>query len=1084
MRVRSSRITGFIVLAATTLPLCVGYVLPDGAASNPILSSAEQSRVYRNFAALPAYFEPNQGQTDPQVRYFSRRHGYTLFLTNSGTVMAFRAGSPAVTTKQKGAPVHSAAPSITALRMRLVAAKPVPDMVADGELPGKSSYFLGNDSSKWRRNVPQFSQVSYRNVYPGVDLMFHDSQQELEFDFAVAPQADAHKIALEFDGASLMSVDGVGDLVLTTDIGEIHLHKPIAYQETTGVRHPVNAEFAIGSNGQVTFKLGAYDSARELIIDPSLAFSSYFGGSGEDDIEAISACPFGFCVTGRTNSINFPVAFQSGSGQQTKLAGGFDAFVSEIALVGADYVVYGSVYLGGSQDDEATAISFDYTFSPNVYVAGITSSTDFPIPGHAAQGAYGGGAQDAFVAELAVGNASFDLLYATYLGGSGSDTATAILNYTDAAWVAGGTFSTDFPTVNAYQAVNKGGEDGFLTFVDLAGGKFSGSTYLGGSQNDQITAMTAFDFSLIVTGYTASPDFPVTPGAPQTKCGSDGNCNGGLDDVFVASISADTLFDTYLQWATFLGGSGADEASAITLNPDTINQFAGCQYWIVGKTLSPDFPTTAGAFQAKCGTDGNCNGGQPDVFLASLTSAPANPPNLACTSIPVLSYSTFLGGSGDDEGTGVAQDYLGNVYVTGRTESTDFPTGPALEAPFQSTNAGGADAFITAFKIGGTPGPPLLYSSYLGGSGTENSLGGSSANAAIGAIYVYPGVVGPQPFQIAIFLGGNTSSPDFPVVNPLQNGQTYQGGASDGFVTILNDTLPVDTVFVTEYLPCPLYATSCINIGATNAIITNAFTFLPVPSPNFSYYPGTQTTLSSISTGGNTPVYWGGACAGSGYSSTCNLTVNTSLINVSAGVAPFIVEVNPTSTTITAGQSFTSTVTISALPNTNYSAQVALSCATYIFPSPPPGGPPPPPSPPSPPAVDPPTCSVSPSTVNLLNGGSATASFVVYTTGSSGALYPSSLKHDLQWAFGVWLPLGGLMLSGVCIVGSRREKKKWIAATCFLLAVTFPLIDCGGSGSAGGGAGGTTLGGYTFSINGAAADGTSYASLFTFVVKH
>jgi len=1041
--------------------------------SAPVLTPSRRSHVRQGFGALPAYFEPNQGQTDPQVRYFSRRHGYTLFLTDSGAVMAFRAGSSAAITKQKGLPVHSAGPSITALRMKLLGARPAPEMAADGELPGKSSYFLGNDPSKWHRNVPQFSQVSYREVYPGIDLLFHDSQRELEFDFGIAPQSDAHKIALHFDGASRMRVDGAGDLVLTTDIGEIHLHKPVAYQATTGVRHPVDAKFAIGRHGRITFKLGGYDSTRQLIVDPSLAFSTYFGGSGEDDIEAMTACGGDICVTGRTNSINFPVAFQSGSGQQLKLAGGYDAFVSQLMQGGASWVLYGSVYLGGSQDDEATAISCS-AGSPGIYVAGVTSSTDFPIPAHAAQGTYGGGAQDAFVAEL--DGLSLDLLYSTYLGGSGSDTATAILNFTDAVWVAGGTFSTDFPTVNAYQSVNKGGEDGFLTYVDLAGGKFMGSTYLGGSKNDHITAMTAPDVSLVVTGYTASPDFPITPGAPQTKCGSDGNCNGGLDDAFVASIFWDGLFDTYLEWATFLGGSGADEASAIAERGPT-EQSESCQYWIAGKTLSPDFPTTAGTFQPKCGTDGNCNGGQHDVFLLNLTSGASGS---TCTGNPVLSYSTFLGGSGDDEGTGVATDYLGNVYVTGRTDSTDFPTGPALEAPFQSTNGGSADAFITAFKIVGTPGPPLLYSSYLGGSGTENSIGGSSANAAIGAIYVDPSVPQPQPFQEAIYLAGNTSSSNFPIVSPLPHGQTYQGGASDGFVTILSDTLPVDTVFITGYGNCFYYANSepgCFvaDVAATNAIASN--TLFPNgngSTGNFSYYPGTQTTLSN----GNSPAFWGGACSGSGYSATCNLTVNATL-NVSVGPTPFTVAVNPSSVFIPAGRSFTSTVTVSPLSNTTYTGQASLSCA-FAPPLPPPPDAPPPPPPP--PVVDPPTCSVSPSVVNLANGGSATATLVVYTTGGSGSLYPPRFEKRSHWANGLWLPLSGLTLSGVFVVGFRREKKKWIAAACLLFAVTFILADCGGSNS--GGSGGTTPGPYIFYVTAATADGNSIWGEFTFAVKN
>jgi len=1063
----------WLYVVATAVPLCRGATGipnndPPGAA--PLLTSSQRSGIQQSYRALPVFFEPNQGQTDPRAKFFSRRHGYTLFLTSSDVVVAYRGNSSGATAKlaQKSPTAGSAASSTAALRMKLVGARAEPELFADGELPGKSNYYLGNDPSKWRSNVPHFSRVSYREVYPGVDLVFHDSRQELEFDLVFAPHASTGEIALHFDGAPRMRVDKAGDLVLTTEVGEVHLHKPVAYQEEAGVRHPVDARFAIHRHGQVAFRLGVYDPTQQLVIDPSLAFSTYFGGSGEDDIEAMTACGGDICVTGRTDSINFPVAFQGGSGQQTKLAGGYDAFVSVLMEQGSSWVLYGSVYLGGSQDDEATAISYDYTFS-NIYVAGVTSSTDFPIPTHAAQGTYGGGAQDAFVAEL---DGNFDLLYATYLGGSGSDSATAIVNGgADAAWVAGGTFSTDFPTVNAYQAVNKGGEDGFLTYVDLAGGKFSGSTYLGGSQNDRITAM-APGVDLVVAGYTASPDFPVTPGAPQTKCGSDGNCNGGLDDAFVASIFWDTLFDTYLEWATFLGGSGADEASAIAERGPT-EQSESCQYWIAGKTLSPDFPTTAGAFQSKCGTDGNCNDGQPDVFLFSLTSEPT------CTSNPVLSYSTFLGGSGDDEGTGVATDYLGNVYVTGRTASTDFPTGPALEAPFQSTNAGGADAFITAFKIVGTPGPPLLYSSYLGGSGTENSLGGSSANAAIGAIYVDPSVSQTQPFQVTTYLAGNTSSPNFPVVSPLPNGQTYQGGASDGFVTTLSDTLPVDTVYVAEYLFCPSYPYApCTGVGvptgATNTIATNStFGNTNTIFPNYSYYPGTQTTLSYSS-----PVFWGGPCAGSGYAATCNLTVNGSL-NVSVGSAPFTVAVKPSSVFIPAGQSSTSTVTVSPLSNTTYTGQAFLSCA---FPPPPPIQTGPPPPPPPPPIVDPPTCSVSPSVVNLVNGGSATATLVVYTTGGSGSLSPPRFKKRSLWAYGLWLPLSGLMLSGVFVVGFRWEKKKWIAAACLLFAATFILADCGGSNSGGSG-GGTTPGPYIFYVTAATADGNSIEGDFTFTVK-
>jgi hypothetical protein len=430
------------------VPLCRGASQPaspeDPAKAIPVLTAGERAHIKQNFGALPVSFEPNLGQADPQVKFLSRRHGYTLFLTSSEAVMAFRAGSPGASAKpgQKAVPPSTA--SIAVLRMQLVGAKPEPELIGDGELPGKSNYFIGNDHSKWRSNVPHFSRVAYREVYPGVDLAFHDSLQELEFDFVVAPHAKAGKIIFRFDGAGEMRVNTSGDLVLVTQAGEIRLHKPVAYQEEAGVRHPVDASFAIRKNSEVAFALGEYDKKRSLVIDPSLVFSTYLGGSGEDEAEGIVAFGGEVYVVGKTNSVNFPLS----APEQGAAGGGFDVFVSELTEVG-DGLVF-STYLGGSQDDEGTAITTGGD-SGGVWVAGVTASPDFPITTQALQSKFGGGASDAFVANLF---SDGTLTYSTYLGGSDSDGATSIINYYGTICVAGWTFSTNFPTSFPLQSAN------------------------------------------------------------------------------------------------------------------------------------------------------------------------------------------------------------------------------------------------------------------------------------------------------------------------------------------------------------------------------------------------------------------------------------------------------------------------------------------------------------------------------------------------------------------------------------------------------------------------------------------------------
>jgi hypothetical protein len=782
-----------------------------------------------------------------------------------------------------------------------------------------------------------------------------------------------------------------------------------------------------------------------LTIDPSLAFSTYFGGSGEDEAEGIAVYQGNAYVAGRTNSINFPVSTDV---EQGKSGGGFDVFVSELATDPPSLVF--STYLGGSQDDEATALVLaPSTPSAYIFVTGTTSSPNFPIaPSNAAQNKFGGGTQDAFVTLL--NPAGSMLVYSTYLGGSDSDNGSTIaIDEFGDAWVGGGTFSTDFPTRNPFQATNQGGEDGFITEVSPDGTQFLTSTYLGGNQNDRITGLAEFLGYIYVTGATMSPDFPVTQFAFQTRCGSDGNCNGGLDDAFVTQFGESYPGQTLsLLYSTFLGGSAADEALGIYCDGSE-------SLWLVGQTLSPDFPTTPGAFQTKCGTDGNCNGGKHDVFLTSMNLPAGNYPG-------TLNYS-YLGGSGDDVGTAVTQDWYGDIYVTGRTDSTDFPTAPAIQPPFQLANGGEADAFVTVFNPDGSGTPPLLFSSYLGGSGTENSKGGSSANGAIGAIAL--DVLAASGSLVNVYLAGGTNSTDFSVVFPLPGQQTYQGGASDAFVTQVSAVLPLDavTVSVTDYITCVPYAhdydqcppNGSYGIGATllkPAFSSSFLTYTDTYKDSYLFYSGAHVALS-----GAFPVFWGGAC--SGYSLTCNLIVNGPT-NVSAIYGPFSLSASPATATVAAGSSVTSVVTVSALSGSGYSGTVSLSCAlSWQQPFVPP--------------PQAPTCSVSPASVNLVNGGSATATMTVYTTPNSAAMALPGLRREVLRDCGFWLPISGFVVSGIFVAGDCRKKKKLFAMPASLLFAALVLMTACGGGPRGGGragVGGTPSGAYTMLVTGTAAD--------------
>jgi len=698
-------------------------------------TAVERERIVRSYGKLPLVFEKNQGQADARVQYFSRGSGYALFLTADEAVMSLRSRSNVVPAKAGIQYVCSAGKSkldsrlcgnddkrqTAVLRAKLLGANPKATAVGEEPLPGHSNYFIGSDKSRWRTGVPQYAKVRYRDVYPGIDLVYYGNQRQLEYDFVVAAGADPSRIRFAYSGAKKIRIDERGDLRIATRNGDLAQHKPLVYQFVDGRRRLVEGCFKLIRNGkaaEVAFMLGTYDRSRALIIDPVLAYSTYLGGStASDQAYAVAVDSTGDAyLAGATRSTDFPTQHPAIQGTN---AGGDDAFIVKLNSDGTALLF--ATYLGGSGDDVATAVAIDPMGGP--VIAGATNSTDFPgVAINAIQNHYGGGLSDAFVAHL---NADGTTFTATYLGGSGVDYANGVaVDGSDEVVVAGVTGSGDFPVVNALQS-SYGGDvtDGFVAKIGSSGLSLVYSTYLGGNLIDKANAI-AVDGSgnAYVTGQTSSTDFP-TVNAEQAIV-------AGETDAFVAKLNAG---GSALVYSTYLGGSAEDEAYAIAVD-------GSGEAYVAGETNSNDFPMQNPQQATMAGVD--------DAFVAKL-NAGGN----------ALVYSTYLGGSDEDEAYAIAVDANGYAYIAGDTLSNDFPVVHALQA----MRSGGPEAI--AAKL--TPaGDALVWSTYLGGSGEDKAFGVALDGSG------------------DVYLTGLTASSDFPTAGPLQT-YAGPPGVFDAFVAKL-----------------------------------------------------------------------------------------------------------------------------------------------------------------------------------------------------------------------------------------------------------------------------------------------------------
>ncbi len=651
------------------------------------VAAAPDAHLIDSYGELQLQFEANQGQTDEAVRFLSRGSGYSLYLTVSEAVLVL-AKSDLNANRGAGA-ARLDAPATqsksVALRMHLIGAEPAPIVGGLDELAGKANYFIGKDPAKWRTYVPTYAKVQYREVYPGIDLVYYGNQRQLEYDFVIAPGTDPDQIILGIEGADKLEIDADGNLVLLVAGGEIRQRKPVIYQEIDGVRHEISGGYTIKDPNRVGFQVADYDSSLPLIIDPVLAYSTYLGGSGDDRGVSIAVDSAGSAyVTGTTGSVTFPATVGA---FDTSRNGSLDVFVTKLDPTGSALVY--STFLGGSSFDQGIGIAVDATGA--AYVTGSAGSANFPTTTGAFDTTYNGSG-DVFVAKLDATGSS--LLYSTFLGGSSADGGFGIaVDSADSAYVTGFTLSADHPTTpGAFDTTyGDGGRDAFVTKLNAAGSQLIYSSFLGGTGFDQGRGIavdaTGAAYVTGATGRTAGQNFPTTAGAFATSF-------TGFQHVFVTKFDA---AGSTLVYSTFLGGTSVDEGNSIAVDA------TGAAY-VTGFTDTAAFPTTAGAFDTTAGCCG---------FMTKLNSTGT-----------ALVYSTFLK---DAAGFGIAVDSVRNAYVTGDSFG-GFPTTPGA---FQPTAAGGADAFVAKFNSDGTG---LVYSSYLGGSDFDSGLG--IAVDAMGAAYM------------------------------------------------------------------------------------------------------------------------------------------------------------------------------------------------------------------------------------------------------------------------------------------------------------------------------------------------------------
>ncbi|MBX7222264.1 MAG: putative Ig domain-containing protein [Blastocatellia bacterium] len=699
-------------------------------------------------ARLPLLFEENQGQAPADFRFLARGSKYLLGLTPEGATLTLRP------TAKKGNPNHAA----TTLTMRLEGASRQPVISGREPLSAQTHYFGGTNQNNWKTNISNYAKVAYKAVYPGIDVMYYGNQNQLEYDFIVAPHSNPHTIQMAFAGAKYLLVNQDGDLVIGTAGGKLKHQHPVAYQEKNGVRIPVSCSFALNHN-RVGFQVGQYDPLLPLVIDPTLTYSTFFGGTGDEndpDYAGVATNASGdVYIVGTTvgNFVPEPLPKPTNNPAFQPICNGTDAFIAKFTNNNGTPTLAYTAYLGGQGSDEGRAIAVDA--QGNAYVTGNTNSSDFPRssnPSPLTPNSFGNARTKGFVAKISSTGSS--LLYSTFLGGTTDDNEgnSIAVDSDGIIYVTGSTTSDSYPTVNGIP--NQAPKFRQFTISKInptvsGNGALLYSTLYGGT-GAEIGHGIALDTNknIYMVGTSFSNDVPLV-NELQTF--------SGLEEAFVMKLTLTNQQQpgSYnLTFASYLGGRGIDRGNAIAVDQ------AGYVY-VTGETDSnksdsnPPFPVTSNAFQGIY----NDTFGSQDAFLTKYQ------PNFSG-----LAYSTLFGdarvnggtgnNAGSERGLGLAVDTCGRAYLTGQTDSTTLPI---TNNAFQKNNGGNGDVFVAVFDTtvqNGQNANALVYSTFLRGTSGEQPRG----------LALTPGAA-------RVFMTGLTVSTDFPVTqNAVQ--PTFGGGGA------------------------------------------------------------------------------------------------------------------------------------------------------------------------------------------------------------------------------------------------------------------------------------------------------------------
>lgn len=703
-------------------------------------SNVDTAAVRELYGKLPMAFEKNQGQAESDIDYIARGHGYRVRLKSTEVIVDLMP--------------HSGQPAIhRAIRMRFVGARPDATVSSIAPLPGKTNYFKGTNASSHHVSIDNYSRVSYSAIYPGIDVVYYGNQQHLEYDLVIAAGAELSQIRIAFDGPDRVDIDQDGNLRLNVGSEMIQFQKPVIYQLIEGKKKIVDGRYIRLAEKEFGFEVASYDKNAPLIVDPVLNYSTYLGGTSDDVGTAIAVDAAGNAyITGYTYSSNFPLL---NAYDRSLSRSDVDVFVAKLNPTGSA-LMYSTYLGGGKSQDFATDIVIDA--AGNAYVTGMTSGADFPVTTGAYQtGTASGGA---FVTKLsAAGNSlaystyihgvaapriAIDatgnifltgsamptlrttadalqresanpsstnalvaklnttgtaMVYATFIGGSGTDTGKGIaVDMQGYAYVAGSTTSDDFPTLYALQAARQGGQDGFVAKINPSGTELAFSTYLGGAYNDTVSAIAVdAQGNAYLVGETYSADFPIRNAFQPEKSGYR-LVNAALGNAFVTKLApaGDALvYSSYIggeickgYCQVVFGGSSYSGDVAYDIAVDT----AGHAY-ITGLARTYTFPLVDSLLPDKQYDSDE------SLFVTKISLTGS-----------ALLYSTFVrtgnivyGGNlqtGVPYGAGnaIAVDGVGNAYVTSEHDNSGglLTTAGAL----QTASKGGQDA--VAFKLGAT----------------------------------------------------------------------------------------------------------------------------------------------------------------------------------------------------------------------------------------------------------------------------------------------------------------------------------------------------------------------------------------------